>query len=498
MAISYSLALPLGLALFVWFARWRTVKRPPGPKPYPLVGNLFDFPAVADMVSRVQAWKQDFGNIVYLSAFGKPLVILNDLQTVTDLFEKRGALYSGRPRFPMVGELCGFDRLPAIASDGTTTRLRNLRKVLNSEIGAKNCEQYEDCIENEVVAYLNKLLDEPEDFMLHNRWFAVDTIMLISYGYRVALKDDYHMAQADHIMHKLSRDAQPGAWLVDLFPFMRHIPDWVPGTHFKTYARKTRHELDDWVTKPWELVKSRKITTPSFSSRLMDLYPEMTPEEEDLIMWSAASIYSAGSDTSVSALTTFFLAMAMFPEVQKVAQLEIDTVTGSDKRLPGFSDQLNLPYTCALLLEIFRWGSILPLGAPRRPNEADVYEGYEIPKDATVMANIWGICHDPEVYPNPMDFNPSRFLGPTPQPDPRDVVFGFGRRICPGKFLAEKTLYTSISTTLSMFHIAAISSNPPKYEFDDGFISHPKPFKCSITPRSSEHENLLRSLGTTS
>ena len=81
--------------------------------------------------------------------------------------------------------------------------------------------------------------------------------------------------------------------------------------------------------------------------------------------------------------------MTLNPMVQKAAQAEIDSVMGSELRLPGFSDQADLPYICALVLEIFRWGSILPLGAPRRLTQSDFYEGFEIPKDSTVLANVW-------------------------------------------------------------------------------------------------------------
>jgi hypothetical protein len=146
-------------------------------------------------------------------------------------------------------------------------------------------------------------------------FIVVSLVLNLVDGYRVALKGDEHMKQASRIMHKLSRDAQPGAWFVDLFPVMKNIPDWVPGTYFKQYARQTRQELDNWVTSPWELIKKQKVTTSqiilpcvslmdlrkvkqtSFSSRLMDKFPDMTPDDEDLIIWSAASIYSAGSDT---------------------------------------------------------------------------------------------------------------------------------------------------------------------------------------------------------
>jgi cytochrome P450 len=81
--------------------------------------------------------------------------------------------------------------------------------------------------------------------------------------------------------------------------------------------------------------------------------------------------------------------MTLNPSVQKTAQAEIDSVIGTDRRLPVFSDQANLPYVCALVLEIFRWGSILPLGAPRRLTQTDVFDGFEIPEGSMVLANVW-------------------------------------------------------------------------------------------------------------
>jgi len=65
---------------------------------------------------------------------------------------------------------------------------------------------------------------------------------------------------------------------------------------------------------------------------------------------------------TVSAVEFFFLAMAMYPEVQKRAQLEIDTVIGNH-RLPDFSDRYALPYINATIKETMRWQSVTPLCA---------------------------------------------------------------------------------------------------------------------------------------
>lgn len=71
--------------------------------------------------------------------------------------------------------------------------------------------------------------------------------------------------------------------------------------------------------------------------------------------------------------------MTIFPEAQKKAQQEIDTVVGG-KRLPNYDDWNSLPYTEALLREVLRWRPVLPLGVPHAITDDDVLRGYLIPK----------------------------------------------------------------------------------------------------------------------
>jgi len=130
-------------------------------------------------------------------------------------------------------------------------------------------------------------------------------------------------------------------------------------------------------------------------------------------------------------LQTFLLAMVRNPKVFKKAQDELDRVVGKD-RLPDFSDKDNLPYINAIIKEVLRWAPPLPISLPKRVTQDDVYRGYLIPAGATVVENVWAICRDPSVYPNPDTFNPDRFLkdgkiDPSVF-NPEDRIFGAGRR----------------------------------------------------------------------
>lgn len=94
-----------------------------------------------------------------------------------------------------------------------------------------------------------------------------------------------------------------------------------------------------------------------------------------------------GTDTSVAQLLGFILAMVLFPDVQKTAQREIDRVCGN--RLPEWDDKDSLPYIRGCIKETFRWFPTAVLGLPHATTKEDEYNGFQIPKDATVLLNVW-------------------------------------------------------------------------------------------------------------
>jgi cytochrome P450 len=118
--------------------------------------------------------------------------------------------------------------------------------------------------------------------------------------------------------------------------------------------------------------------------------PDITPEREHQLRWASEAVYAAGSDTTVSAIRNFVLAMVLNQDSQAKAHAELDAWLGlAELRLPTFEDRPNLPYLDKLLWETLRWYPVVPLGLPHRVIQDDVYEGYRIPKGATVIANIW-------------------------------------------------------------------------------------------------------------
>ena len=112
-----------------------------------------------------------------------------------------------------------------------------------------------------------------------------------------------------------------------------------------------------------------------------------------------------------------------------------------------------------------------------------------------------GFTRNPNVYHDPTNFNPDRFLaseGHIPERDPHMLVFGFGRRACPGRTLADSNIFLTIAQTLAVFNISRPirDGKPQKLEakFLPATISHAAPYEVSIQPRSAEHRELIQSL----
>ncbi|KAL1962244.1 hypothetical protein VTN77DRAFT_9900 [Rasamsonia byssochlamydoides] len=496
----------LGLSLLktlLWHPKGKRPPLPPGPKPKPLVGNLADLPPPGE-----QGWqhwlkhKDLYGPISSVTILGQTFVILNDARLAFELMEKRSAVHSSRPRLVFGGEMVGWEH--ALASQPYSSRLRAYRKNIGRLLGSQAAvTRFYPLLEAEAWRFLWRVLQKPDDLLQHIRTEAGAVILKIAYGYTIEQhKRDPLVDHADEALARFSLAAVPGAWLVDIVPFLRYLPDWFPGTGFKRTARSWRRSVTNVTEKPYAFVKRQMANgryEPSYVSQLLE-QGDLDPEEEFVVKWSAMSLYTGGADTTVSSMACFFLAMTLFPEVKRKAQEEIDQVVGTD-RLPGFHDRQNLPYIDAIVKEVLRWHPVAPMGLPHMTTEDDICEGYLIPKGALLLANIWAFTHDPKTYHDPMAFKPERFLsvdGHLPEPDPHSLAFGFGRRICPGRELADSAVYLSIAQSLAVFNIQKVVENgqevDPVVQFTPGIISHPVPYKTSIKPRSPQHEALIRSL----
>lgn len=492
------------VALFVWFRKSKAsaASLPPGPKPVPLLGNIRDLTA-KELWLPAAKWAKQYGDVVYLHVVGQGLVFLNTPEATFDLLDKRGSIYSDKPALVMAGELCGCKNMVAFTSYGEQSRRQ--RKLMHKAFGLPAIPSYNPLIQTETHSFLHRLIATPADYIAHIRRYAGGLTLSVVYGYEPTPHGDKFLSLAEECVGLLSNRIASGGgiWPVDIIPALQYLPTWVPGAGFKIKAAQWKAKMEEFVEKPYEFVKNSMKSgsyKPSFCSTLLEVNDKITEEFEFDLKWTANSMYSASADTTITTVSHFLLAMMDHPEVLLKAQNEIDRVVGTD-RLPTFDDRASLPYVEAVLNETLRWGVPVPLNLPHRLMEDDIYNGMLIPKGSLIFGNVWAILRDERMYPNPSVFYPERFLEEVDaelqhRRDPRNYVFGFGRRICPGRNLVESSVWLLLASMIATLDISKAVDDQgnvveTKIDFNNPIFRIPDAFKCDIRPRSEQAMRLI-------
>ncbi|EJD54669.1 cytochrome P450, partial [Auricularia subglabra TFB-10046 SS5] len=480
-------ALVCASLLFVAGLLWSRSKSvsslplPPGPPRHWLLGNLKNMPQLRPW-HKFQEWASIYGPVMSLSLpGGKTMVVLNTIEAINDLLEKKSAAYSDRPTNAMA-ELMGYSTTILLQQDGPA--LRTYRRMCRMALGPSAASRYRP-IQQETVARFVKSMSEhhaqvpegDEFYMGQLRLSAVRSVMGIVYGidvddanHEAPLSASQHVKNAEFAAKYFAAALTPGHYLVNSLKFLRYVPEWFPGASFQRDARLGSAARVRMGNLPFQQVIDEMKSgsaPPSFVAMLLDRMndpdvPETDKYDPEAVKTIARSMYNAGVDTTNSTLRSFVAAMLLHPDVQKNAQAELDSVVGRG-HIPEIQDKGRLSYVNAVVSEVLRWQPPIPFGIPHRTiGEDDIYKGYLIPKHATVIANVWNVLHNGPVEQRLDEFDPSRYLDPSRNaPDPT-VVFGFGRRICVGQLVAENMIFLMVAAILSAFTIL-----PPKGEEGD-------------------------------
>ncbi|KIK57868.1 hypothetical protein GYMLUDRAFT_228437 [Collybiopsis luxurians FD-317 M1] len=429
------------------------------------------------------------GDIVYIKVLGKHMVILNTVEAALDVLDGHGRIHSDRPRMRTL-EVMGWTGATTLMPYNSLLRRQRqfIKMVLNDKAVVNNLTPL---LKRETMTFLRNLRDAPDIFPNHIGRFAVGVVMHVAYGLDIESMDEPVMRYVRTAMGRLVQTGTPGSGtMVDFIPLMQYLPWWA--TKFTRTAAISRPEVDLMWSVPFNMSKEKMRTHGPSHSVIQQMIlklgglDNLSPEDAQDIKATGGALYAGKLPSTQTLLTqntvsllTFFLCATRHREAFRRSQEEIDRVVGKD-RLPTFEDRPNLPFTEAVQNEVWRWSSPPNLGIPHAAMEDDVYKGYHIPKGAMIVANLYGMtraCEDPE------EFKPERYLGTEPQPNPRSIIFGFGRRICPGRQLADRMVWLAITQITAVFNITPVGDTLPPAEFKPGFTRHPKPFKCKITLR---------------
>ncbi|KAJ7498244.1 cytochrome P450 [Mycena galericulata] len=478
---------------------------PPGPRKLPIVGNLFDIPSERQWEA-YSKWSKVFdSDIIHVNVAGTSIVVLSSMKAIREVFDKRSSLYSDRPRLPMLNELMGWDFGIGFMKYGD--RWRAHRKMFHEAFNVGASKRFHPQQRVAAHEFLRRISHDPENVMGHLRHVNASLILNVTYGINVLSSNDPYIDLAEKAMHGLSVASIPGAFLVDTIPALKYVPSWIPGAGFQRKAKEWRKLAREVLEVPFIEAKrnvAMGTSTVSFTSLSLGAFEQTGNEEylaqETVIKATAATMYAAGSDTTLSALGTFILAMLFNSEAQKKAQAELDSVIGQGQ-LPDFKDEASLPYVSAIVKEVLRWKTVLPIAIPHYVSAEDEYRGYTIPAGSIVIGNAWALLHDEAMYPDPHSFKPERFLldgkiNPLVM-NPELVAFGFGRRVCPGRHIAYSSLWITVASILSTLNIEKAVDEEgkavePSYEYFQGLITTPLPFRCAITPRSPQALDIIQ------
>ncbi|KAI9441772.1 cytochrome P450 [Lactarius indigo] len=463
------------LSAFQDYRRRRGLPYPPGPRQWPLIGNLLNAPRQSPWIAYTEL-SEKHGDVLYFRVFGQAIVVLNSLAAIKDLLEKHGETYLGRPAWP-VQEIMGVNWLLSNARE--RERWLEGRKIADRGFRSGSISLNRQSIEEPTRWFLGQLLAKPADFRGHIELFQAKVIMSFVYGYDLKENDDIIEGPVQ-LSQVIGRFFYPEAALVNFLPSLRHIPSYEPLARLgRELGRRTMNEPIDFVKKA--MVCGHTIAWPV--NNFLEVEGLNGPErqtQEDVVKRTASS------------LASLFVVLTLHPEVQRRAQAQIDSIVSRD-RLPTLGDRSRLPYIEAFCRELLRWQVVSPQGVPHASTEDSVYRGFFIPKGSLVVTNIWSILHNPDLFPDPEKFRPERFLNEdgTFRDDPTiTLAFGAGKRICPGRHLVDATLFLVAASVLSDVNGNEIPVTTAMQ--NDVIASHPEKFECAINPRDKEAEDLIQ------
>ncbi|THU96158.1 cytochrome P450 [Dendrothele bispora CBS 962.96] len=499
--------LAILLALIIYFRqsslRSKGLKPLPGPKGLPIIGNLLQIPRARSWLKFTE-WRNQYGDLIGLNFAGHDLIVIGSSKIAADLLDRRSAIYSGRPK-SIVGCVLTGDMVFGFSQHNDLWR--TMRRGSQEALGPQITKKYYTMQEIEGLLLIDDMLKDPYNWDAHLKRTSASLMMGIIYGVP-PIRDylDPVIVRANLFVDRITHAALPGCFLVEYFTWMQHLPRWM--SPWRCYAEYNFNSDSLMFEDLFGGVKNRLDAgdeTPSVAADVIR-YDKNLGMTDKQAAWFSATLYTAGTETTSVQVAWVIVAMILYPATMKKAQEEIDRVVGRG-RLPGFSDYEHLPYICAMVKEILRWGGITPLAAPHRLCQDDVYDGFFIKKDTVCVVNVWALSRDHDIYgADADDFNPDRHLDSNGRlklsvPDTHDEshhAFGFGRRICVGRHISKNSIFIQIAFLLWAFDIKPgkdVNGNivlPDAMDgFGDGLVVRPPEFPCVITPRFPDVPSLV-------
>lgn len=473
---------------------------PPGPRPYPLIGNLPQLSG-AEGYKAMTKLAEEYGDIYSLTfPGGQKAVVINTGELAREAFSKKGDDFSGRPH-TFIGDAITRGTSDIICADFTPTMV-TLRRIVHSamKLYGHELKRLEGTICSEADDIARRFHEhdgEAVDPKIDITVAVMNVICSLVYGQRY----DIHDPEFERIVDYNDKFVEIFAsyTLLDQLPWLRFFP--LKTVKLMEDARSTRDEI---INRKYQEHKEKfMVENANNNFQIQDLTDallktafeesqnaskELPSLTEDNIMMTMQDMFNAGLETSSTIMRWVLILMLHYPGVQDKIHKELDEVIGSG-RLPCLKDRENLPYLEAVILEALRFVTIVPLSLPHKATRDSSLGGYDIAKGTLLITNMWAIHHNPKDWDNPDQFMPERFLDENNQLVKHGMKnfmpFGAGRRLCLGKSLAKCEVFLVLARMLHQFVFKRPDGAPlPSLEGKQGVVMHPKPYKMIIEERA--------------
>uniref|UniRef100_A0A8C6XM74 Cytochrome P450 2J2-like n=1 Tax=Naja naja TaxID=35670 RepID=A0A8C6XM74_NAJNA len=482
--LSWLIILSL-LFLCLWKSQ-RPKGFPPGPWSLPLIGNLLQF-SKKEPLKDLDQLAQKYGPVFSLYFGGKLAVFTHGFSSAKEVLVTKGLEFAGRPDNPILDYIIkkkGIISAP-YGQAWKEQRRFSLMLLRNFGLGKKSMEekilQEATCL-IEAFAENSGAPFDPQPFLET----AVTNVMSsILFGKRFENNDSSLTTVLDVLHQNFKMAMGPWAMLYNAVPLVRRLP--LPHQRILTNIQKIFAFLEK------ELEEHKAMFISGETRDFIDVYLEEIKKaerkgssfEEEQLQVLLMDLLTAGSETTAGTLRWALLYLVAFPEIQEKCQKEIDSFLGSNSNLQC-EDREKLPYTNAVIHEIQRCTTVVPLGVPHTPIQNAQLWGYQIPKGTTIFTNLHSIHHDESQWKFPHEFNPSNFLnakGEFVKPE-AFLPFSAGPRVCLGENLARMELFLFLTSILRSFQVSWPDvSQAPDLTPNFGLTQLPSSFKISMKNR---------------
>ncbi|XP_024982218.1 cytochrome P450 82C2-like [Cynara cardunculus var. scolymus] len=481
---------------------------PEPPGALPLIGHLHFLRGQAPVAKILGKIADDYGPVYSLRLGSRQALVVSSWEMVKDCFTTNDRNFATRPDTATSRHMVYNDAGFALAPYGPYWR--EIRKLVTSELfTSQRLEKYKNVRNLEIKSFITHLfslstLKNGDQMSTVNmgKWFEQVTFNVtiqilarkrFSYGCRIEGDDeDSHVHEA----------IKKGLYLSGIFVASDFFPilEWMDiGGHLnamKEVAKEVDIVIEKWLKE--HAMKRNENDGRKEEEDFMDVMLSTLSKDsemhghrrETVIKATIMILMLTGSESTALTLTWALSLLLNNPHVLRAAQEELDIHVGREKWVEE-SDIKNLPYLQAIMKETLRMYPPGPLAGPHEAIEDCNIGGYHVSKGTRLIVNVWKLHRDPQVWSDPHEFRPERFLEQHSNINYQGqnyeyIPFSSGRRMCPAITFAFQVVHLTLARLLQGFDLSTPMGKP--VDMSEGLgIALPKvkPLEVIITPRIS-------------